>query len=454
MFSDRKSRISFGSSDVGFRGESSRTPLRKIGRMYTSPSMDRLSAMDRSTSAVLSRAKSIYDLSTRSVSETTSLTSSPIPHRSVRYQNVRVNAWRQSENFRALKNKPAFHRSRHDLHSTDGFSSLSSATQSLTGSRLTDPIAVLDRRDQLFSQLSAMSSPTVGRRVVPQLGSRSAAIYHWPTMTKAHDSWRPQLRERPLLSNLRTSIHSRSKKSNQSPGAKTSSNSSTRVDESNGPERRDSRERRDSGIYRNRYIIKFREHNLGQTPSQRRSSITWDLTTPFAHVKASEASDQSPISELLEPDPHLGTDDAESESGAHHKESASYEINESDNLDVNRSQIKSESKQSERVSDGEVEDRQVLSESEPKANASQLVTDILSVQTASVMPEPSGAPTGPLLQRALSLKSTGQVVTQVSPEVMPSEDLKEKVVKTKSPKKKKVKKKEQILKDEGYMKWS
>ena len=436
MFGDRKSRLSFGSSDVGYG-----TNTRRIGRMYTSPSMDRLSSMDSSRSALLSRAKSIYDLSTTSEATVSSM-SSPIVHRNTRYQNMRTNVWRQSQNSKTLPNRPSFHRSRHDLHSSDSYSSLSSVTQSPNRSRFADPIAVLDRRDQFFSQLNAIGSPKVNRKVLPQLANRSAVRYHWPMtgLTGNDATWRPRLRERPLLSNLSTTIHSRSKKCHQSSdlSCRTTSTSSPKVDDSNSPERRDS----SAGIYRNKYIIKFREHNLGQTASQRRSSITWDLPKAFSPVKG---SDQSPISEQLEPDPHLETKDAESES-------VSEEINESKNSGTNQDLIKNESKQSERVSDEEELDKQVCSGFEPKEHVTQLVVDILSVHTASVMPEPkateqtadataqstTGPMTGHLVQRALTLKS--KTSNDINVESVP---------KNKSPKKKKVKKKEQTIKEKG-----
>ena len=414
MMSDRRSRLtSFNSLDSSTPG------LRRIGRMYTSPSLDRVSSLD--SPSFLTRYKSIVDLTKTYETSSSSLgTSSPLIHRNSSFQRMRTDVWRKSENKKLFATKQSFHSSRHNLHSNENYLGMSSTSHSST---FMDPVSVLDRRDKFFNQLNAISSPKVSRRPITQLGRANLTSHRqWPIITTVSEDWRPKIRERPLLSKL--SQRSKAPYISSGISSRTSSTSSTKMDDSVSHEEKDG----SSGIYRNRYIIKFREHNLGQTPSQRRSSITWDLPKTIPSVKI---SDELPISEDFESEAHLSEKDAESESGAKQNESVSQLISESDNSDLNHKEIKNGEKTKGLPSDEEIITKSISNELQPKCDASQVVIDILPIHTA-VMPEPSGTEslTVSLQQRAASLKS--KTVDQNV----------EKVCESKSPKKKKVKKKE------------
>ena len=433
MLSDRRTRFtSFGSFDTDYKSDSSRPSLRRIGRMYTSPSLDRLSALEGSH---MTRHKSILDLS-KGYETSSSLGTSfgtPIVHRNASFQKARTNVWRQSENKRLFDtNRPSVLSSRTDVYSKDRYNGISSsASHSSTPSRF-DPISVLDRRDELFSQLKAASSPKVGRRSKPQSGNRSnlTPFRHWSPITTSDDNWRARLRERPLLSNLTIKpTKSRSKTPITSSGlsSRTSSTSSTKYEDNVNNDGKDE----SSGIYRNRYIIKFREHNLGQTPSQRRSSITWDLPKTLTSVVP---SNESPIAEDLETEVKLEIKDAESGKEIKEKESVPKTLNQSNESKVNQKEIENEEKMKGLVSDQQIITKSITNESQPKCNASQVVIDILPIHTAD-MPEPNGTDSlivPPQQQKSVSLKSVSKPIDEQNVK---------KVSETNSPKKKKVKKK-------------
>jgi len=290
---------------------------------------------------------------------------------------------------------------------------------------------MIDRRDLLIGHLNVpSSSPTMNRRAKPHLANRSnysAMKHNWhlspSSIGNSHDIFRPRLRERPLLSDISRLIQSRPKSPLISSG--TSSPTPTRLDETHTPERRDS----SSGIYRNRYIIKFREHNLGQTPSQRRSSITWDLPTTFANVKTSEEVPINEQSELNQDLEGIGAPDSNLETKPKEVNSCDV-LNKTENLPEIHKDIKNEEMKEELILDKDILEKSVVNETQTESSASPTVIDIVPIQTVSKI-EPS---------------STEQVALVVAQETssLKSKDRKPKAAnsKTKSPKKKKVKKKE------------
>ncbi|CAG2160272.1 unnamed protein product [Oppiella nova] len=179
-----------------------------------------------------------------------------------------------------------------------------------------------------------------------------------------------------------------------------------------------------------RRVFREREHNLGQTASQRRSSITWDL--PKSFTTDVKASDEPPISEDSEQNQDFETRDAESVAPiteSKQNESVSQVFNKSDNLDEIHKELKNEEIIEELRVKENIIDKSVSNELQTSYKGSQLVTDILTIHTAVVMPEPSGAPIGFIQQKAVSLKSKA-----------PKEQTNKTTEKT--PKKKKVKKKD------------
>ncbi len=411
---------------------SSNTSLRKIGRMYTSPSLDRTSSLDRSRNGLLSRQKSLYDLSSNSDLSSVSI-SSPISHRNLPYQKMR-------NSLHAL-NKMSVPLSIHSMNGHVSYNDnyMKSTSHSPTPPRYGDSSPMIDRRDFLIGHSSP--SPTMSRRVKPILSNRSSLSgkrQQWHHNSSSNDVYRPRVRERPLLSKISTILQSRPKSPLISSGI--SSPSPTKLDGTLTPERRDS----SSGIYRNRYVIKFREHNLGQTPSQRRSSITWDLPTTFTNVKTSE---QLPINEQseLNQDQEKGVslDSKCKISKQEEKDRTSDVLNKTQNLDIIEKEIKNEEMKEKLIWDKEILEKTVSYKIELECSASHKVIDMVPIQTVSNLPksEPSGTQSGVTPEKE-----------KESLESLIAKDLKVKDVndKAKSPKKKKVKKKDIIKGDLRY----
>lgn len=419
------------SSDMTYRTDySSNTNFRKMGRMYTSPSLDRITSLDRSRNGLMSRQKSLYDLSNNSDMTSVSI-SSPISHRNHSFQRMR-------NSLHAL-NKMSVPLSMHSLNGHVSYNDnyMKSASHSPTPPRYGESSPMIDRRDFLIGHLSASSpSPTMSRRSKPILSNRSnlsGIRQQWHHNSSTNDVYRPRVRERPLLSKISRILQSRPKSPIISSGI--SSPSPTKFDGTLTPERRDS----SSGIYRNRYVIKFREHNLGQTPSQRRSSITWDLPTTFTNVKTLE---QLPISEQseLNQDQEKGVSLDSKCKTEKQEDTTSDALNKTQNLHIIQKEIKNEEMKEKLISDKEILEKTVSYKIELGYSASHKVIDMVPIQTVSNLPksEPSGTQSG--------------ITPEKEKESLKAKDLKVKDVniKAKSPKKKKVKKKDIIRGDLRY----
>ncbi|XP_054168643.1 calcium-independent protein kinase C-like [Oppia nitens] len=377
MINQRISRRS-QSTEMGF----SKLNTRKIGRMYTSPSLDRLNASFESPrNPLLIRQRSIYDLSSSDTSDRYRM-SSAVSQRNLNLQRLRPTVWRESISYNESIPRTT------TLYNGSNYLNHSRNTQ-----RMTDPISVLDRRDNLMTQLNSMSSTTINRRPICHVSNKSGLMsskHHWPIITvDSHNTWRARLRERPLLSKLSVKICSKTKPLISN---KTSSNTSSRTSSTNSSIKLNQSDVKEGscGIYRNRHIIKFRErdHNLGQTATERRASISWELSKNQTDPNLQKTKNEETINELKS------------------------------------------------ITNEHLIDRTDVNEFQTKDNNSQFVTDIIAIQTAVAMPEPSGAPIALLHQKPTSLKLKTPLI---DPTINTNENITDK---TKSPKKKKVKKKD------------
>lgn len=227
----------------------SRVPYSSFGRMKSSPSLDRINLSERSN---VIRHTSFLDLNR--INDTPLTASSRTRNASLNM--MRNTSWKNSSpdssSFDDLsRSRP---RSRINGHSSFNEKLLSQTPES----------SIMSRRNQLIGSLN--TSPTFNHR---HLTSNLIKPWNHYSSSKSYDLYRPRLRERPLLSNLsgviRTKLESKPKKSSLTSSPSESARSSiTEKWRSHG------------GINRYR-TIKFREHHIGQTRSQRRSSITWDL---------------------------------------------------------------------------------------------------------------------------------------------------------------------------------
>ena len=227
----------------------SRVPYSSFGRMKSSPSLDRINLSERSN---VIRHTSFLDLNR--INDTPLTASSRTRNASLNM--MRNTSWKNSSpdssSFDDLtRSRP---RSRINGHSSFNETLLSQTPES----------SIMSRRNQLIGSLN--TSPTFNHR---HLTSNLIKPWNHYSSSKSYDLYRPRLRERPLLSNLsgviRSKLESKPKKSSLTSSPSESARSSiTEKWTSHG------------GINRYR-TIKFREHHIGQTRSQRRSSITWDL---------------------------------------------------------------------------------------------------------------------------------------------------------------------------------
>ena len=227
----------------------SRVPYSSFGRMKSSPSLDRINLSERSN---VIRHTSFLDLNR--INDTPLTASSRTRNASLNM--MRNTSWKNSSpdssSFDDLsRSRP---RSRINGHSSFNEKLLNQTPES----------SIMSRRNQLIGSLN--TSPTFNHR---HLTSNLIKPWNHYSSSKSYDLYRPRLRERPLLSNLsgviRTKLESKPKKSSLTSSPSESARSSiTEKWRSHG------------GINRYR-TIKFREHHIGQTRSQRRSSITWDL---------------------------------------------------------------------------------------------------------------------------------------------------------------------------------
>lgn len=236
----------------------SRVPYSSFGRMKSSPSLDRINLSDRSN---VIRHSSFLDLNR--INETPLTASS-------RTRNASLNMMRNT----SWKNSSPDSSSFDDLSRSRPRSRINGHTSSFNDKLLshTPESSIMSRRNQLIGSLN--TSPTFNHR---HLTSNLIKPWNHYSSSKSYDLYRPRLRERPLLSNLsgviRSKLESKPKKSSLTSSPKSSLTSSP-----NESARSSITEKWRSHGGINRYrTIKFREHHIGQTRSQRRSSITWDL---------------------------------------------------------------------------------------------------------------------------------------------------------------------------------